>query len=48
MAKVLTREDLEGLACSCAKRVSQEKSISDRIMRGAMNRMSALARSLFG
>lgn len=48
MSEALTREDLERLAFNCAKSISEEKSLSDRIRRGAMIRMSALARSLFG
>lgn len=48
MSKVLSQEDLDDLAVGCAKFVSQEKIIGDRIRRGMSNRLSALARSLFG
>lgn len=48
MSKVLSEDELKELARCCAKRVLQENSIGDRIRRGAMNRMSSLARFFFG
>ncbi len=48
MSRVLSEKELDELALVCTKFASQEKSTSNRIRRGAMNRMSALARFLFG
>lgn len=48
MSKLLTIEELNGLALDCVERISNEMRIANRIRRGAMVRMSALARSLFG
>jgi len=48
MSNVLSKEDLDVLTLRCAKRISQEIGISDRIRRFAMIRMSALVRYLFG
>lgn len=48
MTQVLSKEGLDELMRGCAKCVLQEIRTGDRIRRGAMIRMSALARSLFG
>lgn len=48
MSRVLTVQELDVLARGCVERVSKEMRIADRFRRGAMIRMSALARFLFG
>lgn len=48
MSKVIPKEGLDGLARDCVMCLSHEKSLADRVRRGAVNRIGALAHALWG